>query len=106
MKRRLLISLCVLFFSITALAAVKPGVSVCADWNGSFYLATVVSINGANLDVLYADGDKATLATAQVRELPWDPQLKTGDTVLASWNNSAKLYDGTVIAVAQLSYQV
>lgn len=96
----------ILIFAAATLAAVKPGIQVCADWGGAKYLATVTAVSGDKIDVLYADGDKATLSPSQVREIPWDPQLAPGSRVLACWNNSAKLYAGTVMEVAQLSYKV
>lgn len=106
MKKAAFFALLAVIVFLNAFAAVKPGVAVCADWGGSKYLATVVAVNGSSYDVIYADGDKATLTAGQICEIPWDPQLKNGDVVLASWNNSAMLYEGTVIATAQLSYQV
>lgn len=96
---------CVLVLSSMVMAW-KPGQVVCAKWGGSDYIAAIVSIEGETLNVVYGDGDKASLTPADVREIPWDPQLKTGDAVLASWNNSAKLYTGTVIEVCQMSYKV
>ena len=95
-----------LLLSSLVSAQIKPGNQVCAPWGGSPYLATITAISNGQAEVIYADGDRATLPSAELREIPWDPQLETGNRVLASWNNSARLYPGTVLEVAQLSYKV
>jgi len=86
--------------------ALQPGQMVCARWSGTYYLATVTAANGDEWDVIYADGDRATLAAADLHELPGDPGLNAGDKVLAIWNNGAKFYPGVVEDVCQLSYLV
>jgi hypothetical protein len=86
--------------------ALKPGQVVCAKWGGSFYTATITGKSGDQWNVLYGDGDKATLKTNDIRELPWDPKLKAGDKAWAIWNNGAKFFSGTVLEVCQLSYKV
>lgn len=95
-----------LFVLSSVVFALKPGQAVCAKWGGADYFATVVGIEGSKVNVVYGDGDKAELNSNEVREIPWEPGLKTGDAVLASWNDSAKLYTGTVIEVCQMSYKV
>jgi hypothetical protein len=89
-----------------ALSALKPGLVVCAKWGGSFFLATITEKNGDQWNVLYADGDKATLKENDIKELPWDPQLKKNDEVWAVWNNGAKFYAGVVLDTCQLSYKI
>lgn len=86
--------------------ALTKGQVVCAKWGGSFYLATVTAQKGEQWQVLYADGDSATLNEKDIRELPWDPKLKEGDTVWAVWNNGGKFFSGTVLEVCQLSFKV
>lgn len=100
--------LLIVFLSVlsSVVFALKPGQPVCAKWGGADYFATVVSLEGEKVNVVYGDGDKAELNAGEVREIPWDPELKAGDPVLASWDNSAKLYTGTVIEVCQMSYKV
>ncbi len=105
LKRRTIILTAITLFS-TSLWALKAGDVVCAKWGGSFYLATITGSTGNKWTVLYGDGDKAQLQTDEIREIPWNPGLKTGDTVLAIWNNSVKFFGGTVVEVCQLSYKV
>lgn len=106
MAKTIILSCLILLLFASVTAEIKPGIQVCAKWGGSQYLATVTAQSGDKIDVLYADGDKATLSPADIREIPWDPQLAPGNKVLASWNNSPRLYPGTVIETAQMSYKV
>lgn len=109
MKQRITIFaalLMVLVILSSNLFAFTKGQVVCAKWGGSYYLATITAQKGVQWVVLYADGDTAALNEKDIRELPWDPKLKEGDTVWAVWNNGAKFFSGTVLEVCQLSYKV
>jgi hypothetical protein len=105
MKRLVFTSVITMGLVICVLAW-QPGQTACARWSGTWYLATVTAANGDQWDVLYADGDRATLAAADLHELPGDPGLQAGDKVLAIWNNGARFYAGEVMETCQLSYKV
>src|SRR6185436_20795750 len=60
----------------------KPGDKVAAKWNdGGHYLATVTAANGGQFDVLYDDGDKATVGAADLIRVRRDANFAVGDHV-------------------------
>jgi hypothetical protein len=91
---------------VSNLAALQKGQTVCANWSGSKYFATITNVAGDAISVVYGDGDSATLKPEEILEIQWDPALKPGDKVYAIWNNSAKFYTGVVLETCQMSYKV
>jgi hypothetical protein len=104
--RRIVIVSTIGFCLMAATLAWQPGQTVCAKWSGAYYHATVTAANGDQWDVLYADGDRATLPGSDLHELPGDPALQPGDKVMAIWNNGTRFYSGEVVETCQLSYKV
>ena len=84
----------------------NPGDRVAAKFtDGGWYLATATAARGAEFDVLYDTGDKATVPAADVIMIPRGTTFKTGDIVLAPWK-SATMYPGTVTAAARFTVTV
>lgn len=72
------------------------GMTVAAKWKDNYYyLAEIKAVNSDKFDVAYADGDKATVPSGDLKEIPAKLTLKTGDKVLAVWDKS-RFYPGTV----------
>ncbi len=84
----------------------KPGDKVAAKWSdGRHYLATVTAAGGGRFDVLYDDGDKATVGAADLIRISRDADFAIGDKVLAAWNG-AGMFPGTVTAKTEFTVTV
>jgi hypothetical protein len=84
----------------------KPGDKVAAKWSdGGHYLATVTAADGAQYEVLYDDGEKATVGAADLIRVRRDANFAVGDHVLAAWK-SATMFPGTVTAKTEFTVTV
>ena len=84
----------------------KPGDKVAAKWSdGGVYLATVTAASGAQFDVLFDDGDKATVGAADLIRVSHNANLAVGDRVLAAWR-TARMLPGTVAAKTEFTVTV
>ena len=83
-----------------------PGDKVAARWtDGGYYLATVTAASGGQCEVLYDDGDKGTVGTAEVIRVSRNANFAVGDRVLAAWK-SARMFPGTVTAKTEFTVTV
>ncbi len=84
----------------------KPGDKVAAKWeDGFFYTGTVTAAAGETLDVLFDDGDKGRIASANVLRLGRGAEVNVGDHVLAPWRGG-QMHPGTISAKADFSVTV
>ena len=101
-----LAALCLATFTAAFAGDANPGDRVAAKFtDGSWYLATATAARGAEFDVLYDTGDKATVPGPDVIAIPRGTAFKTGDIVLAPWK-TAQMYPGTVTEVARFAVTV
>ncbi len=102
----ILAALCLAAFTAASAADANPGDRVAAKFtDGTWYLATATAARGAEFDVLYDDGDKATVPAADVIPIPRGTVFKTGDIVLAPWR-TAQMFPGTVTATTRFTVTV
>jgi hypothetical protein len=87
-------------------AAFAAGDSVAAKWDdGKLYLATVKSVDGGTVNVVYADdGSAGAVAVADVHAIP-DATFAVGDRVLAVWSQG-RFYAGKVTKANGSSYVI
>jgi hypothetical protein len=85
-------------------AAFAVGDTVAARWDdGKLYLATVKSVGGGTVNVVYADdGTAGAVAETDVRAIP-AATFAVGDRVLAVWSQG-RFYPGKVTKVTGSSY--
>lgn len=77
----------------------SPGQTMAAKWtDGNWYLAKIESVSGGRYNVLYADGDRGSVAQDQIQVIPMRPHLIAGERVLAVWSG-AKFYSGIILEV-------
>jgi len=84
----------------------RPGDKVAARWtDGGYYLATITGAGGGGVEVLYDDGDKGTVNTADVMRASRTANINVGDHVLAAWRD-ARMYPGVVTAKTEFTVTV
>ena len=102
----ILAAFCLAAFTAASAGDANPGDRVAAKFSdGAWYLATATAARGAQIDVLYDDGDKATVPAADVIAIPRGTAFKTGDIVLAPWK-TAQMFPGTVTAATRFTVTV
>jgi hypothetical protein len=83
----------------------KSGDTVAAKWSdGFYYVATVNQVHDGKFDVLYADGDKATVSATDLIALSSAP-LEVGAHVLAAWK-TARMFPGVITAKTEQAYTI
>lgn len=87
-KKLLLIPL--FLFSITAFSQTKE--KVLARWIDGWYVATIVQKVGPNYQVIFDDGDQATVPPSGIKPLNWRP----GSRVECNWKGLGSYYSGTI----------
>jgi hypothetical protein len=87
-------------------AAFAAGDTVAAKWtDGNLYLATVKSVDGGTVNVVYADdGSAGAVPEADVRAIP-AATFAEGDRVLAVWSKG-RFYAGKVTKADGSSYVI
>jgi hypothetical protein len=90
----------------TTEAAFAAGDTVAAKWtDGNLYLATVKSVDGGTVNVVYADDESAgAVPETDVRAIP-AATFAEGDRVLAVWSQG-RFYAGKVTKANGSSYVI
>ena len=84
----------------------KPGDKVAAKRDdGGHYLAIVTAAGGGQFDVLFDNGDKATVGAADVTRVSRDANFAVGDQVIAAWRGTV-MFPGTVSAKTEFTVTV
>jgi hypothetical protein len=87
-------------------AAFAAGDTVAAKWgDGKLYLATVKSVDGDTVNVVYADdGSADAVPVTDVHAIP-EATFAVGDHVLAVWSQG-RFYAGKVTRATGSSYEI
>ncbi|QIF01372.1 DUF4537 domain-containing protein [Roseimicrobium sp. ORNL1] len=97
-------------FASTVLAGpggqIGVGNRVAAMWsNGGYFLGTVTEIEGDRYNILFEDGDRLAVNSANVVALREDMPFSVGDRVVAAWKGIS-MYPGVVTKVHAKSCMV
>lgn len=84
-------------FVALAPRAAKKGDAVAARWRKEWFLGTVLSVDARSVKVRYSDGTEGRVTKDEFIVLASADELADGERVIASWNDEARLYPGTVV---------